>query len=426
MNRDLPAPDAHAIELERLNKLYAALAQVNQAIVRRPTREDLFHEVCRILVASGGFSMAWVGWRDAERQRLDVLTQYGDAAGYLQQIRVYTDDRPEGRGPSGVVLREGQPYICNDLVNDPITLPWREAAAQSGFRASAVFPVRLHQEVVGTLNVYATQAGFFQDREVALLLDVAADLSFALDSFARGEARLRAEKALEEHARQLRAMSRQLLEVQENERRLLARELHDSVGQELTALSLNLGMIRSALPPDAPAALRARLEDSQHLLEDTTRHLRHVMMALRPPGLDELGLLAALKHHAQRVAQRSGFRLVVHGTEPRPRLDPMVEIALFRIAQEALNNTVKHAQATDITLAVEGTADQVRLSVTDNGRGFDPQRKAPASAAGGMGMTTMRERAEAVGAALDIQSHPGRGTTITIDVLRTGTRGGGG
>ena len=418
MNQDLDPQLAQQLELERLDKLYAVLAHVNQAIVRMPTQADLFHTVCRVLVQQGGFGMAWVGWCNAETARLEPVAQHGDTHGYLQGISIYTDLRPEGMGPLGTALREERSYICNDIFNDPATLPWREAAQRSGFRSSGAFVVRLRGQVAGALSVYARERDYFQDKEVALLQDVATDISFALDNYARREARRRADAAVAEYARQLQAMSRQLLEVQENERRLLARELHDSVGQELTALSLNLSMIRNALPPETAALVGPRLDDSQRLLEHTTQHLRHVMVTLRPPGLDELGLLAALKDHAQRVARRSGFTLTVQGSEPRPRLPPTVEIALFRIVQEALNNTVKHAQATDITITVEGSDGRVRLCVTDNGCGFDPQRRAADGSTTGMGMTTMRERAQAVGAAFALQSACGEGTTITIDVVR--------
>ena len=418
MTQDLDPQQAQQQEIERLDKLYAVLAHVNQAIVRMPTQADLFHTVCRVLVQQGGFGMAWVGWCNATTARLEPVAHFGDTHGYLQGITIYTDTRPEGLGPIGTALREERSYICNDIFNDPVTLPWRAAAQRSGFRSSAALVVRLQGKVVGALSVYAMVQDYFQDKEMALLLDVATDISFALDNYARREARRRAEAAVAEYARQLQAMSRQLLEVQENERRLLARELHDSVGQELTALSLNLSMIRNALPPEAAALVGPRLDDSQRLLEHTTQHLRHVMVTLRPPGLDELGLLAALKDHAQRVAQRSGFTLRVHGSEPRPRLPPTVEIALFRIVQEALNNTVKHAQATDIAITVEGSAEGVRLCVADNGCGFDPQQRAADGRITGMGMTTMRERAQAVGAAFALQSACGEGTTITIDVVR--------
>lgn len=228
--------------------------------------------------------------------------------------------------------------------------------------------------------------------------------------------RKQAEVELAQYAKQrLQDVSHQLLYVQENERRALARDLHDSVGQELTALSLNLIMIRDAVAAHAAPAVRARLDDSQRLLEDTTQHLRDVMVELRPPGIDEFGLLAALREHVRRMVRRSGQRAEVTGSEPQPRLPPNFAIALFRIVQEALNNTVKHAQATDISIELRQEADRVLLTVADNGKGFDAAGKGPA-AIGGMGMTTMRERAEAIGGHLVIQSTPGAGTRVCVEL----------
>lgn len=250
---------------------------------------------------------------------------------------------------------------------------------------------------------------FFTGRRV-MLDDVPCLIGVGMDITARRKA----QQALEDYARRLQATSRRLLEVQETERRILARDLHDSVGQELTALSLNLSIIGSLLPAQLAPSIVSRLEDSQKLLEATTQHLRHVMIELRPPGLDELGLLAALKDHAQRVAARSGLGLRLQGREPRPRFPDTIEIALFRIAQEALNNAVKHAGATEIAIALVEDPGQVSLVVEDNGRGMACTPASDDATAHGMGMTTMRERAEAIGASLRVDSRTGQGTCITV------------
>ncbi|HEY6925621.1 MAG TPA: GAF domain-containing protein [Steroidobacteraceae bacterium] len=224
-----------------------------------------------------------------------------------------------------------------------------------------------------------------------------------------------AEAATDQYARRLRATSHRLLTVQEAERRTLARELHDTVGQELTALSLNLTLIDAGLPDTTTPKVRERLEDSQELLEETTRHLRNVMVELRPPGLDELGLLAALKEHAVQVTRRTDIAVKVSGVEPRPRLTPTGEIALFRIVQEALNNVVKHAQAREATISLRQNSRGIVLIISDNGIGFDTARK-PIMGGYGMGTTTMRERADTIGARLTLESTPGAGTRITVEL----------
>lgn len=186
----------HAREIARLSRLCAALSQVHHAIVWTPTRDELFQKVCRALVEHGGFGMAWIGWHAPETHRLVPVAQWGDENGYLQRINVYTDDRPEGQGPSGAAFRSGRPYICNETLNDPATLPWRSELKRRGFVASAAFPIRMKGEVCGTLSVYANKREFFHDKEIALLEEAASHLSFALDNFARDEARRQAEQTV--------------------------------------------------------------------------------------------------------------------------------------------------------------------------------------------------------------------------------------
>ncbi len=191
--RDITVLKAREREIARLSRLYDALSQVNQAIVWTPTREELFRKVCRVLVEHGGFDMAWIGWRDAETQRLVPVAECGDENGYLQSIEIYADDRRESGGPTGAACREGRPHISNDLLNDPATLPWRPEVERRKWRAAAAFPIRLRDEVCGVLTVCADEAGFFRDKEIALIEEAAGDISFALDNLAREEARRQAE-----------------------------------------------------------------------------------------------------------------------------------------------------------------------------------------------------------------------------------------
>ena len=186
---------AREAELARLNRLYNALSQVDQAIVWSSTREELFGKVCQALVERGGFRMCWIGVADRESARMSVVARHGDEHDYLGTVQVYVDQRPEGQGPVGTAVHEGRPYVANDFRTDPATLRWRQAAARSGFLASAAFPIRHQGKPWGVLAVYADAAGLFRDREVALLEEAAADLSYALDNFARDTEHAAAEAA---------------------------------------------------------------------------------------------------------------------------------------------------------------------------------------------------------------------------------------
>jgi len=173
---------------------------------------------------------------------------------------------------------------------------------------------------------------------------------------------LRREITERKHAEDgLRALSRQLVETQENERRAINRELHDQVGQSLTALGINLNIIQTQIPDKAPDPLRSRVNDSLSLVEQTTEQIRDVMASLRPPVLDDYGLVAALHWYGGQFTRRTGIAITVEGEEPVLRLDARVENALFRIAQEALTNVAKHSQATQVTVTIEVDNETIRL-----------------------------------------------------------------
>jgi PAS domain S-box-containing protein len=210
-------------------------------------------------------------------------------------------------------------------------------------------------------------------------------------------------------ADRLRSVSRRLVEVQEAERRLLARELHDRVGQSLTALGLNLRVIASELDLESGQTVTTRLEDCMRLVEDTVGAMRSVMGELRPQALDDYGLLAALRAHVAEFTARTGIHVAVAEDGDPGRVAKDLELALFRIAQEALNNVAKHSKATAVRVCFGGHGDGAVLALSDDGVGFDPAR-----GGSGWGLIIMRERAESIGAKFELDSAPGRGVRIAV------------
>ena len=228
--------------------------------------------------------------------------------------------------------------------------------------------------------------------------------------------RKRTEAEIHRRQRELEALAARLAEIQESERSQLASELHDRVGQTLTALSLNLNMARSLLSPDSVPAVGPRLEDAQRLVETAAEHIRDVMAELYPPALDDYGLLPALRWFGERYAAQSGLNVLVEGPKT-PRLPHAVETALFRIAQEALTNIAKHAGASRAEICLELADELARLTIADDGEGFDPAAAAENSRIG-WGLKIMRERALAVGGELRLYSAPGQGTRLVVEVER--------
>jgi len=211
----------------------------------------------------------------------------------------------------------------------------------------------------------------------------------------------------------LRELSHRMVENEESERRTMHRELHDRVGQGLSALLISFDLLEHDLAQQRFAPAQRRLGEARALALKAVDDTRDVMADLRPPALDELGLLAALRVHAQTFAQRTGIETVASGREPAPPLEGAVQTALFRIAQEALINVAKHARATRAQVALEPLSPGVELRVVDDGVGFNSEA---AKQGRGWGLRTMRERAEAVGATLRIVSGANRGTSVSVQV----------
>jgi two-component system, cell cycle sensor histidine kinase and response regulator CckA len=204
--RDISERKASQQHITRLSQLYAALSQINQAIVHGGTRDELFGRICRILVEPGQFKMAWIGWNDFATHQIVPVASYGDAGGYLRDLLIYSDARPEAHGPTGTALREGRTYVCQSFAADANAALWRERAARHGFLASIALPIRTGGKVVGVLTVYSGQRNAFMPGEVALLEEAAADVSFALGNLERDAQRQRAETALRESEARYRAL----------------------------------------------------------------------------------------------------------------------------------------------------------------------------------------------------------------------------
>jgi PAS domain S-box-containing protein len=231
----------------------------------------------------------------------------------------------------------------------------------------------------------------------------------------RSEAReLKEERALLEATHKLQALTRRLVEAEELQRRRIAGELHDRVGQSLSALNINLDIALGMLAGAEPE-LKLRLADSLSLVDGTLQTIENLMAELRPPLLAEYGLAAALGLHVKEFARRHGVRVEVRDPEELGRgLRPEAAIALFRIAQESLVNVAKHAEASQVSIVLEKRDNAVVLSITDNGRGFDVHDRL--SHRTRWGVTTMQERAAAAGGELVLESSPGTGTTVRVSI----------
>jgi len=244
-------------------------------------------------------------------------------------------------------------------------------------------------------NLAALHARFRRSLLAGLLAVIAGAIAIAFVA-GRRLARLEAEA---------RSLSAQLVQAQEEERRAVARELHDDVGQALSALLLDLG---GAARLDDTAEIRPRLAAAQSQAEGVVDAVRRVALSLRPSMLDDLGLAAALEWQAREVGRRSGMRIQVTAEEGGELPDAQ-RTCIYRVAQEALENCARHGGARLVRLRLERTAASMTLRVEDDGRGFRPSSR-------GMGLLGMEERVAQLGGRLRVASSPGHGTTVTAEL----------
>jgi len=221
---------------------------------------------------------------------------------------------------------------------------------------------------------------------------------------------------LEEHNRQLKALSKRAIYAQEEERKRIARSLHDDSGQAITMLIINLERLENLISPDQ-SDLHQKLVNTHQLASQSLSELRKIISGLRPTVLDDLGLVPAIRWYARSTLEEVGIRVDVNATEDVGPMDAEVKITLFRIAQEAINNIVKHSAAKTATITLEKNKNHYVLKVQDNGLGFDVDRSSKqAIRMQQWGLLGIQERAELVSAEITVKSKRGQGTLLEVKV----------
>jgi signal transduction histidine kinase len=299
--------------------------------------------------------------------------------------------QPLTQGLLGRAYHTGRTVRVDDVLIDSEYL----VAGKTETRSEVCVPIVASGRVLAVLNLESRQVGAFTHEGVAVLETAADVLASAIEN-ARLYQRAQEAAVLEERSR-------------------LARDLHDSVSQQLFSMTLTAQAARVQIEKN-PARTAAQLERLQETAAAALAEMRALIFQLRPPGLSELGLIAALQQHVAALGRREGLtvQLEVSGEERYAR---GVEQAIYRIMQEALNNVVKHAGACNVAIALDLQPDRTTLRVADDGAGFDLAVLEPSNGRH-LGLISMRERAAEIGGSLDLHSCPGQGTEVVVVVPR--------
>ena len=310
-------------------------------------------------------------------------------------------------------ILKGERYSADEISKEKgfelLPAEFAELLGKDGLSVLEVFPLHAGDQPLGMLAIAREYGRPYTEDEISFIGSLISPIALAIQN-----ASLLGQ--LTESQSQLRGLSQQLVQVQEDQFSRLAEELHDRVGQDMTAINVNLHILRTLLPRDVSKDVITRLADMERLVTESVKRMRSTMTELRPPMLDKYGLTATLHWYCEQYQRRTKIRVKIDDRYMKDtRLPSEVEIALFRIAQEALNNVVKHAKATQVDIELFEDDSGIMMAVTDNGIGFDKKSQRLPNAPH-WGVPLMQERVRAITGKFLLRSVPGQGTQIVVRV----------
>ncbi len=402
-----PAVSPHVVRgLVDADREVALLLDIIAATSSGPGVEPMAAAVARMITAATASDVCFVHVLDDTDSSLTLAGATPPFDEQVGRIRL-----PLGSGVSGWVASHREPVvIAHDKEADPRYLP---IAALRGEDFTSMASVPMETEpggLVGVLNVHTISRRDFTARDIELLLVIGRLIAGALH-----QARLHRQLTARERAHE--NFAEQVIAAQEGERRRVAGDIHDGISQRLVGLTYRLDAAARAVDAGEQASAAEQLEKARDLVDLTLGEARAAISGLRPPVLDDLGLAGGLASLAASTPEVD-LELALDDQ----RLPEHIEVALYRIAQEGVQNVVKHSRALVATVSFSVRDRIARLEIADTGVGFDTARGASALGAGlelpssGYGMLSMAERADLVGGAFEVRSQPGAGTTVTVTV----------
>jgi signal transduction histidine kinase len=386
------AEEALRRQAEELDALQATVLDITARHDLPALLETIVQRAAHLLGAPGG-GLYLCG---PERKELRCVVSYNAPRDYTGVVLSY------GEGAAGVVAETGEPLIVDDYrVWDKRAAAYEE---DQPFGAVLSAPMTWKGEVTGVIHVlHEAETGRFTRSDLELLNLFANHAAIAVAN-ARLYDRLR-----KGHER-LQVLSQRIVDAQEMERRRIARELHDEIGQALTAVKIDLQAARGLLDDFEH---EAQLTHTVGVVEHILQQIRDLSLDLRPSLLDDLGLVPALRWYVDRQAQQMGVTARFRADFLENRLAPELEIACFRIVQEALTNVTRHAHAERVGVELRKSDEAVEVRIRDDGVGFDVQRALDDTARGkSLGLLSLRERASVAGGEVEIESAPEVGTEV--------------
>jgi signal transduction histidine kinase len=343
---------------------------------------------------------------DEQTKKLSYRVYHGLSAKYADGVKMDV-----GKGIAGRVAKTGEPVLLEDISKDP-RVAHPDLISTEGLKGFASVPLKAKDKVVGVMNMASHLPGRFTDEDLYLLNSMGCQIGAAVE-----QARLY--ERLRNAAKRYRALLQHALTAQEDERKRIARELHDETSQAITSLTLSLQAIISmvAMKGIADSDLMERLRATHAYTIHAGNEVVKLMKELRPTLLDELGMPAAIHRYAKDTLQARGINISAEFIGADQRFPPEVEVTLFRVAQGLIGNILKHSKAKNALIKLDCDASKCVLKIGDDGKGFEVSKLTRVDPSGrGAGLFTIKERVKLAGGVCNIDSSPGHGTTVTVNI----------
>jgi signal transduction histidine kinase len=386
--------------LEELTAIYRA----SQHLQQLHTPATLAHEIIHVLAEMLAYDYCAVLLLDQATGRLAPFAVSGREQetdpDSLNQANYPFPDLQQGPEIIDWVIQTGQSVCLGDVRTDS-----RYRAIHADTRSKLCVPLQVGNQIIGVVNIETTELNAYTGADQRVLETVAAQIAIAIQN-------ARLFEQVQAGRERLQLLSQQLVDVQEAERRHIARELHDEIGQTLTAVKINLQAMQRLFDP---STLTTALADSMDIVEDAIQQVRNLSLDLRPSMLDDLGLVATLRWYLDRQAKRAGFTAQFTANPADMQLPSNLETVCFRLVQEALTNVLRHAQAQRVQVNLQQHETELQLCIRDDGIGFEMEKVLERTTYGtGLGLLGMQERVTLLGGRLDIDSSPGQGVEIRV------------
>ncbi len=410
LRRDVTAERELEVQILKRHHQLSALSQISDAISGLQDLDTILNIALDNVLEIINGAIGGILLIDEDTEKLYYRVHHGLSTTYAREMQI-----PLGEGIAGKVVQTGEPIVLEDISKDPRTVR-PDLVSVEGLKGFISIPLMVKDKVAGVMNLASHEAGRFSADDVSLLGSIGKYLGTAIE-------RAKLHEQLVRVGERYRTLLQHALNAQEEERKRIARELHDETSQAITSLTLSLqaviGMAEAKGIGDDEFLDRLKITHSYAVRAGN--EIVKIVKELRPTLLDQVGMPSAIQRYAKDTLQAQGINVSTDYKGADQRFPPEIEVTLFRVAQGAIGNILEHSGAKNAFIRLECNTSECVLRIDDDGQGFDVNRLTRVESSGrGAGLFTMKERVSLVGGECNVDSRPGKGTKITVKVPLVG------